>query len=194
MPLGLVVHIADPASVANVIVIRCRRAASPPASKFKRETLEREPLGDLDLHRTVDTTGYADAKLLLDVAQKTDLFLYDLKFMDPVKHHKYTGVSNAKIMRNLKLLAQNDARVQVRIPILPGMNTDAANIEFTGGIRAADSIGDRLLIDARGSNTNGESYFSAGDSFRLAQRRKHKTSRNWANPNSADRVDPPVWA
>jgi pyruvate formate lyase activating enzyme len=87
--------------------------------------------GDLDLHRTVDTTGYADAKLLLDVAEKTDLFLYDLKFMDPAKHRQYTGVSNEKIMRNLKLLAQNDARIQVRIPIIPGINTDAANIDQT---------------------------------------------------------------
>jgi pyruvate formate lyase activating enzyme len=51
--------------------------------------------------------------------------------MDPVKHRKYTGVSNQKIMRNLKLLAQNDARVQVRIPIIPGINTDAANIDQT---------------------------------------------------------------
>jgi pyruvate formate lyase activating enzyme len=91
-----------------------------------------EACGVLDFHRTVDTTGYADAKLLLAVAQKTDLFLYDLKFMDPAKHRKYTGVSNEKIMRNLKLLAQNGARVQVRMPIIPGINTDAANIDQTG--------------------------------------------------------------
>jgi pyruvate formate lyase activating enzyme len=35
-------------------------------------------------------------------------------------------------MRNLKLLAQNGARVQVRMPIIPGINTDAANIDQTG--------------------------------------------------------------
>ncbi|MGD2187102.1 MAG: glycyl-radical enzyme activating protein [Desulfobacterales bacterium] len=88
--------------------------------------------GELDLHRTVDTTGYSDAGLLLAVAEKTDLFLYDLKLMDPVKHRKHTGVSNEKIVRNLKLLAQHDARVQVRIPIIPGINTDAVNIDQTG--------------------------------------------------------------
>jgi pyruvate formate lyase activating enzyme len=88
--------------------------------------------GGLDLHRTVDTTGYADAGLLLAVAEKTDLFLYDLKLMDPARHRKHTGVSNEKIMSNLKLLAQKDARIQVRIPIIPGINTDAANIDQTG--------------------------------------------------------------
>ena len=87
--------------------------------------------GHLDLHRTVDTTGYADAKLLLKVAQKTDLFLYDLKLMDPEKHRKYTGVSNEQILDNLKQLAQNDVRIQVRMPVIPGINSDAENIDKT---------------------------------------------------------------
>ena len=85
----------------------------------------------LDLHRTVDTTGYADAKLLLKVAQKTDLFLYDLKLMDPEKHRKYTGVSNEQILDNLKQLTQNDVRIQVRMPVIPGINSDAENIDKT---------------------------------------------------------------
>lgn len=87
---------------------------------------------ELDLHRTVDTTGYADAGLLLNVAEKTDLFLYDLKLMDVAKHREFTGVSNEHILNNLQLLAQNGARIQVRIPIIPGINNDAENIERTG--------------------------------------------------------------
>lgn len=86
----------------------------------------------LDIHRTVDTTGYADAGLLMNVAEKTDLFLYDLKLMDMAKHREFTGVSNEYILNNLKLLAQNGARIQVRIPIVPGINNDAENIERTG--------------------------------------------------------------
>ena len=88
--------------------------------------------GNLDLHRTVDTTGYADAGLLLAVGAKTDLFLYDIKVMDDARHRQYTGVSNKKILQNLKLLAQKGFRVQVRIPIIPGINTDAANIKQAG--------------------------------------------------------------
>ena len=87
---------------------------------------------DLDLHRTVDTTGYADAELLMAVAQKTDLFLYDLKLMDVDRHRTFTGVSNEHILNNLKLLVQEGARIQVRIPIIPGINDDAENIERTG--------------------------------------------------------------
>jgi pyruvate formate lyase activating enzyme len=87
---------------------------------------------DLDLHRTVDTTGYADAKLLLNVAEKTDLFLYDLKLMDVARHREFTGVSNEPILNNLKLLAHNGARIEVRIPVIPGINNDAENIKRTG--------------------------------------------------------------
>ena len=88
--------------------------------------------GQRDLHRTVDTTGYADAELLLAVAAKTNLFLYDLKLMDAARHRHYTGVSNEKIMQNLKLLAQKGARIQVRIPVIPGINSDETNIRQTG--------------------------------------------------------------
>lgn len=90
-----------------------------------------EACGDLDLHRTVDTTGYADAALLQKVARQTDLFLYDLKLMDAEKHRLYTGVSNEQILANLTRLAQNNARIQVRIPVIPGVNSDPQNIDQT---------------------------------------------------------------
>jgi pyruvate formate lyase activating enzyme len=88
--------------------------------------------GRLELHRTVDTTGYADARILSAVADHTDLFLYDLKHMDPQRHRQYTGVSNHKILDNLKLLAARGARVNIRIPIIPGFNMDKENIKRTG--------------------------------------------------------------
>jgi pyruvate formate lyase activating enzyme len=92
---------------------------------------------ELDLHRTVDTTGYADSELLLQVAQKVDLFLYDLKLMDTGKHRDFTGVPNELILNNLKLLAQNKARIQVRVPIIPGINSDAENIDRTAAFVSA---------------------------------------------------------
>ena len=86
----------------------------------------------LDVHCAVDTTGYADAELLLSVAARTDLFLYDLKHLDAEKHRNHTGVSNKKILDNLKLIARNGANVNIRIPIIPGFNADEENINHTG--------------------------------------------------------------
>jgi pyruvate formate lyase activating enzyme len=88
-----------------------------------------EACGRLGLQRAVDTTGYADSALLLKVAEKTDLFLYDLKHMDSDKHRQYTGVPNERILENLKLLASAGAKIHMRVPIIPGLNDDEENLQ-----------------------------------------------------------------
>jgi pyruvate formate lyase activating enzyme len=91
-----------------------------------------EACGQLDIHRAVDTSGYAGRELLLAVAGKTDLFLYDLKHMDPEIHKKYTGISNEVILENLTSLSARGATICVRFPLIPGVNDDRSNVESTG--------------------------------------------------------------
>lgn len=74
------------------------------------------------LHRAVDTSGYASKELLMRVAEHTDLFLYDLKIMDPGKHLEYTGVDNRLILGNADRLLEAGAEVIFRIPVIPGVN------------------------------------------------------------------------
>jgi pyruvate formate lyase activating enzyme len=88
--------------------------------------------GDQEIHRAVDTSGYAAREVLLEVAAKTDLFLYDLKHMDPIIHRNYTGVSNDVILDNLKSLEDAGAEVCIRFPVIPGVNDDRLNVERTG--------------------------------------------------------------
>ncbi len=91
-----------------------------------------EACGQLDIHRAVDTSGYADGETLLQVAESTDLFLYDLKHMDTEVHRRYTGAGNELILENLKRLAEAGANVCVRLPIIPGVNDDLPNAENMG--------------------------------------------------------------
>jgi pyruvate formate lyase activating enzyme len=84
-----------------------------------------------EIHTVVDTTGYAATGTVLNIAEKTDLFLYDLKHMDPEKHLLHTGVSNELILQNLRVLAESGVRVIVRIPLIPGVNDDDGNISRT---------------------------------------------------------------
>lgn len=84
--------------------------------------------GKLSIHRTVDTTLFADAKTVMDVARHTELFLVDLKLMDEDKHRLYTGVSNRLILRNLKELSAVGNEIIIRIPQIPGVNDDEENI------------------------------------------------------------------
>jgi pyruvate formate lyase activating enzyme len=93
--------------------------------------------GQSEIHRAVDTSGYADAGVLLKAAGLTDLFLYDLKVLDPLKHRANTGVDNAKILSNLRLLSASGANIIIRIPLIPGVNDDEKDIAGTGEFIAA---------------------------------------------------------
>jgi pyruvate formate lyase activating enzyme len=48
--------------------------------------------------------------------------------LDPVKHKKYTGVSNEKILENLKILSKSGANINIRYPMIKGVNADPDEI------------------------------------------------------------------
>jgi len=85
------------------------------------------------LHRAVDTCGQVPTKTLLGVAKHTDLFLYDLKLMNPVQHKKWTGKDNRLILENLEKLASSGAKINIRIPFIQNVNTCAAEVNAMAG-------------------------------------------------------------
>ena len=93
--------------------------------------------GKRGIHRAVDTAGLANSEILMDVARRTDLFLYDLKIMDPQRHRQWTGVPNGKILENLKRLASAGAKIIIRIPLIGGVNDDPENMDETARFVAA---------------------------------------------------------
>ena len=96
-----------------------------------------EECGRRGIHRAVDTTGYAPPELIDKVAERTDLFLYDLKHMDTRTHEAFTGVPNGPILANLSRLAGRGARVWVRVPLIPGVNDDDRSIDEIGAFVAS---------------------------------------------------------
>jgi len=95
--------------------------------------------GRQGIHRAVDTAGNVNTGLLLEIAARTDIFLFDLKMMDPVLHEKWTGVGNDLILANLCTLAASGARIIIRIPLIGGVNDSEENIrktaEFIAGLQ-----------------------------------------------------------
>jgi pyruvate formate lyase activating enzyme len=81
------------------------------------------------VHTAVDTCGLAQPEDVVAVAALTDLFLYDLKFIDDAKHRRYTGVSNTLILENLQALGRAHGRIWLRVPIIPGINDAQADLE-----------------------------------------------------------------
>ncbi len=84
------------------------------------------------LHTTMDTSGFVPWLVLDEIRPLVDLFLYDLKLMDDTRHIQWTGVSNADILSNLRKLSELGHKIQVRIPLIPGINDDEENLQQTG--------------------------------------------------------------
>jgi pyruvate formate lyase activating enzyme len=76
------------------------------------------------LHTAVDTCGLVETRDLLAAADLADLILFDLKSSDAERHRSATGVSNEKILANLRLLADGPTPIWLRVPLVPGVNDD----------------------------------------------------------------------
>jgi len=85
------------------------------------------------IHTVLDTCGYAESQVVDRIRRNVDLFLFDLKLMDPARHQQFTGVRNELILANLSLLAESGNAVVVRIPVIPGVNDDQDNLAAVSG-------------------------------------------------------------
>lgn len=89
------------------------------------------------LHTALDTCGFAAWEQFERVLPYVDLVLYDLKLMDEDRHRQYTGVSNRRILANLQRLCASGKPVWLRMPLIPGVNDDAANLTAAAAFAAA---------------------------------------------------------
>jgi pyruvate formate lyase activating enzyme len=83
------------------------------------------------IHTAIETCGFFKEETVRELAGLTDLFLYDLKHMDPTEHSRFTGVSNEQILGNFSRILSEMGRDGVipRIPLIPGFNTGSDSIQ-----------------------------------------------------------------
>jgi pyruvate formate lyase activating enzyme len=80
-------------------------------------------------HTTVDTSGHAENGAIKKVMGLVNLWLFDLKLMDHVKHVEYTGVSNELALNNHQTLARAGKNIIIRFPLIPGITDGKDNLE-----------------------------------------------------------------
>jgi len=81
-----------------------------------------------EIHTCIDTSGYADGKILLQAAKKADLILYDIKVVDDEVHQKIIGKDVTQVLDNLEKLSGQKANVRMRFPLIPEMTDTDENI------------------------------------------------------------------
>ena len=84
-----------------------------------------------DIHTAVETSGYASAEAFERVLDRVDFVLFDIKLADSSLHKRWTGVGNELILANLKTLCASGKPFVARVPLIPGVNDSAANMEAT---------------------------------------------------------------
>ena len=81
------------------------------------------------INTAIETCGYTKTETILQIAEYVDLFLFDIKHMDPVRRNELVGVNNEQILINLKELLHRRYNVKVRMPMLKGINDSREEID-----------------------------------------------------------------
>jgi len=76
------------------------------------------------IHTAIETNGGSALSHYEKVFPEVDLFLFDLKQMDPEKHKKMTGASLEPVLSNLNWLAERGAKIILRCPVIPTANAE----------------------------------------------------------------------
>ena len=98
------------------------------------------------VHVAMETCGYAEWRVLSSFVGLVDLFLYDVKHAGERLHRQHTGVSNRRILANLRRLVEAGAEVVARVPLIPGVNDDAETVGAIGQRIAAAGVRQVTLL------------------------------------------------
>ena len=86
------------------------------------------------LHTAIETSGYAPLKVVKAVEPFVDLWLYDVKLLDPANCLKHTGRPLAPVLENIRHLNAAKRRIVMRSPMIPGINDDDAELKARGAL------------------------------------------------------------
>jgi pyruvate formate lyase activating enzyme len=86
---------------------------------------------DKKIHTALDTAANVPWQAFEKVLPFVDLVLLDLKIMDPELHQIYTGSDNKKIHENARKLFETGKEVNIRIPVIGGINDTILNARLT---------------------------------------------------------------
>ena len=88
------------------------------------------------IRTALDTSGCASWEAFEHVLPFVDLYLFDIKHMNSDEHRKLTRVDNRLILGNLNKLFEIGKEVEIRMPVIPGLNDSEENLVQTADFLA----------------------------------------------------------
>jgi pyruvate formate lyase activating enzyme len=108
------------------------------------------------LHTAIETCGYSPWPTVERFMEFTDLFLFDIKCMNPERHRESVGRSNDLILENAARIAKSKP-IRIRVPVIPGFNDNPDEILAIARF-AKDNLGN-CAVDLLPYNRMGESKY-----------------------------------
>jgi pyruvate formate lyase activating enzyme len=109
------------------------------------------------IHTNIQTSLCVDGAVVEETLPVLDFLQADLKAVDETLHRRLTGVSNEKILENIRRLGKKTIPMEIRIPIVPGMNDDDAEIERMAEFLAG--LDRTITVELLAYHSLGESKF-----------------------------------
>lgn len=140
-PYGAIVHLGDFMTVKDVIKEILKDEVFYRTSKggvtlsggdvlaqplFALELLKE--LKKLNIHTAIETCSQFKMEDFLNIAEYTDLILFDFKIMDSTKAKNFLGANLNTILNNFKAVVSKGYKVIPRIPLIPGYTMNKENI------------------------------------------------------------------
>ena len=123
-----------------------------------------------EIHRAIQTSGFAKSDIFKAVISEADYIMMDLKLANPALHKEYTGVDNEIILENAKILKESGKVHVFRVPLIPDITDTQENLAEISKI-AGDSAVELLPYNPMA----GAKYKSVGLDFPLD---KHRSDNN----------------
>lgn len=98
------------------------------------------------IHTAIETGLFCGRETLEKAMALLDFFQFDLKAMDPRLHRELTGLDNAGILDNARLLLASGKPLLARIPLVPGCNDGEENLRALGAFLGEHRPGVELEI------------------------------------------------
>ena len=82
-----------------------------------------------NVHTALDTCGAVPWSAFEKVLPVTDMILFDLKHPDSAQHKAAVGMGNEQLLANLFELDKHNKPIEIRIPLIPGINSDMDSLQ-----------------------------------------------------------------
>ena len=97
------------------------------------------------IHTCIDTSGMVTiTDKIKELVELTDLFLLDIKHIDPEKCRELVGVSNKRELEFARFLSDNDKHMWIRQVLIPGITDDERDLlklkHFISGLKNVDRV------------------------------------------------------